>query len=125
MTGLVDSRELRRFAVRINRPGGGLLGTGFFAAPGWVVTCAHVVGDLAEAVVEPADPRVGIGALSWRVVARSDSPPPGWGSAFWPFPDLAILRFSGELDHPCPLLEPPRPRNGMLRMGISASRGRH
>ena len=111
MTALVDSRELRRFVVRISRPNGGTLGTGFYAAPGWVVTCAHVVAGLEEATVTPADPRAATGAAAWRVFARSDPPPPGWTSVFWPFPDLAVLRADEEVDHQCALLEPRDPDN--------------
>ncbi len=102
--GLVDSRELLRFVVRIDGPDGDRLGTGFFAAPGLVVTCAHVVEDRAAVSVVPADSRIDLGSRSWRVAARSDPPPPGWTSAFWPFPDLAVLRADGEVDHPVPLL---------------------
>ncbi len=105
MSGRVDSRELRRFVVRISGPAGNTLGTGVFAAPGWVVTCAHVVGALSEAVVTPADPRVPLEPAAWPVVARSDPPPPGWRSAFWPFPDLAVLKAGSPVEHPCPLLE--------------------
>ena len=108
VTGLVDTRELRRFVVRVSGPGGGTLGTGFFVAPGWVVTCAHVVEQLGEVMVTPADPRV-VAPPVWRVVARSAPPPAGWRSAFWPFPDLAVLRTEEEADHPCPLLEPRDP----------------
>ena len=101
---LVDTRELRRFVVRIDSSAGKPLGTGFFAAPGYVLTCAHVVNDLGEAAVVPTAPAVDVGAGLWRVAARSSSPPPGWQSALWPFPDLAVLYADGETDHPCPLL---------------------
>lgn len=43
MGGRVDSRELRRHVVRVDNNDGEPLGTGFFVAPGWVLTCAHVV----------------------------------------------------------------------------------
>jgi len=99
----VDTREMRRFVVRISAPG--TTGTGFFAAPGWVVTCAHVVKELPVVTVAPADPQVNTGSVTWQVVARSALPPAGWRSAFWPYPDLAVLRADGDVDHPCPLLE--------------------
>ena len=67
--GLVDSRELRRFVARIDSLEGGALGTGFFAAPGWVVTCAHVVRDRPAVHVVPADPGIGLGSGPWQVVA--------------------------------------------------------
>ena len=105
MGGLVDSRELRRFVVRVEDGYGRVLGSGFFAAPGWVVTCAHVVGDRAVATVTPADSTIHVGSSTWRVVARSAPPPPGWSSGFWPYPDMAVLRAGQDVEHPCPLLD--------------------
>jgi tetratricopeptide (TPR) repeat protein len=98
---LVDSRELRRFIVRIDGPEG--RGTGFFAAPGWVVTCAHVVKGASTAAVVPADTRIDVSPAKWQVAARAGQPVPG--SALWSYPDLAVLRADRDVDHPCPLLE--------------------
>jgi Trypsin-like peptidase domain len=98
----VDSRALRRFVVRISSVDGSVLGSGFFVAPGWVLTCAHVVRDAT--VVAAGDAR-------WEVVARS-LPPAGPG-ALWPFPDLALLRASSAADHPCAPLYPGDPAGGV------------
>ncbi|MBQ1024940.1 tetratricopeptide repeat protein [Micromonospora sp. C95] len=93
--GPVASRQLRRHVVRVAGPHGTLLGTGFFIAPGWVVTAAHVVFDrdrqgFREAVrVTPAAADVGDGAVPADVVAHSDPPE---RTILWPFPDLALLR---------------------------------
>jgi hypothetical protein len=106
MAGLVDSRELRRFIVRIDSADGVPLGTGFFAAPGWAITCAHVVGQRRTVKVVPADSHNDLGKTSWEVAARSELPPADWNSAFWPFPDLALLRADSDVEHLCPLLEP-------------------
>lgn len=98
----MDSRVLRRFVVRISSVDGPVLGSGFFVAPGRVLTCAHVVGNAAA---------VAAGDARWEVVARS-SPPIGT-SALWPFPDLALLRATSEADHPCAPLYPGDPAGGV------------
>src|SRR2546426_318195 len=61
MSTWVESRELRRHVVRVIRPDGGS-GTGFFIAPGRVLTCAHVVRDAGRVGVTP-DPSVAGGAV--------------------------------------------------------------
>lgn len=97
----VESRELRRCVVRIDTVDGLLCGTGFFVAPGWVLTCAHVVKD-QPAVSVITDPGVCGSPVPGTVEARSA--PKGAG-ALWPFPDLALIRLDAELDHPCVLLD--------------------
>ncbi|WP_349307841.1 MULTISPECIES: tetratricopeptide repeat protein [unclassified Streptomyces] len=97
----VESRELRRCVVRIDTVDGLLCGTGFFVAPGWVLTCAHVVKDQPAVSVVP-DAGICDGPLRGTVEARSA--PKGAG-ALWPFPDLALIRLDTELDHPCVLLD--------------------
>lgn len=111
----IDSRQLRRYIVRIDRAdrtaadGTVALGTGFFVAPGWVLTAAHVVYDPAAAVeldrvaMRPADSVVGETPVTAEVAARSS--PPTTAGGLWPFPDMAVLRLDGALDHPCVLLE--------------------
>ena len=74
---------------------------GFFAAPGWVVTCAHVVQDAAQVRVVPAGTPEG--DRLWEVVARSG--PPGRAGGLWPYPDLAVLHQEDAVGHPCVLLE--------------------
>ncbi|MEE4543076.1 trypsin-like peptidase domain-containing protein [Streptomyces sp. V4-01] len=66
---------------------GQLLGSGFFVAPGKVLTCAHVVGGLERLRV-----RVGDRSLPATVITASQ---PGrdasGGDPPWPLPDLALL----------------------------------
>ncbi len=92
----------RSCVVRIDSEGGKFLGTGFFVAPGRVVTCGHVVhgaaglriwwqGRFAPVIVSSAVP-----ALDTVADARS-----------YPLPDLAMLNTGPEaVDwlHPCVLL---------------------
>jgi hypothetical protein len=107
MCAQVSSRDLTQFVVRIDSVDGQILGTGFFAAPGWVVTCAHVVKDEQDVTVVPADPLVEVGGAAWHVAARSASLERG--RALWPYPDLAILRTERDVMHPSALLEPDDP----------------
>ena len=104
MSGIVDSRALRRYVARIDSIDGRVLGTGFFAAPGYVVTCAHVIRDATTVRVIPADQQVDAGDQEWLVAARSAPPGPGRG-VLWPFPDLAVLRAVSEVNHPSALLQ--------------------
>ncbi len=91
MTPLEDL--LRQCTVKITVPGG--WGTGFFVAPGLILTCAHVVrkaADLQVTVVYPARES----PLSATVKAQADD-----GKTL----DLALVELSEPLpDHPCVLL---------------------
>ncbi|MFC3502216.1 tetratricopeptide repeat protein [Micromonospora krabiensis] len=108
MTGaVVNSLQLRRHVVRVDALAGGLLGSGFFIAPGWVLTAAHVVfdrarGDFHKVVVTPAAVDVGEVAVRADVMAFSDVPE---STTLWPFPDLALLRLHDSQPwvsrHPC------------------------
>ncbi|MET7803150.1 tetratricopeptide repeat protein [Micromonospora chersina] len=113
----VDSRQLRRYVVRVARAdSGAVLGTGFFVAPGWVLTAAHVVYDglgraeLGHVVVVPADGGVGGDPVVADVAARSAPPA---GAALWPYPDLALLRLHDTAawvrTHPCVWLDDGQP----------------
>ncbi|MFK0114338.1 trypsin-like peptidase domain-containing protein [Streptomyces sp. NPDC090994] len=97
--------------VRIHRAGSGyaldepasFLGSGFFVAPNWVLTCAHVAcegeGGEVAVVYQPAPGR-GMSAVTGHVVAMlPDSPAPPSGN--WPAPDLALIRLSAPVDHEC------------------------
>jgi hypothetical protein len=85
--------QLVRCTVRLTVPGARDQGTGFFVAPGLVLTCAHVVeAALPDKAVE----------VHWagrtipgQIESEHYRPKPG--------PDLAILRVE-QADHPCVLL---------------------
>ncbi|MEU7013883.1 trypsin-like peptidase domain-containing protein [Streptomyces sp. NPDC046385] len=93
---------VRPALVRIAAPGGGYdphgdpyWGTGFFIAPGWVLTCAHVVAKGGSAVWRD-EPAVGItwegGETTGRVVLAKPRPAtPEDVPARWDFPDLALV----------------------------------
>lgn len=96
----VDGPQLRRHIVRIGRTeDNALLGTGFFVAPGWILTAAHVVYGYERLAIEP-HPEVS-GPISATVAACS---PPPVGRVLWPFPDLAVLRLDADIGHPSALL---------------------
>lgn len=106
---------VRPSLARIGAPGDGYAtdrdsywGSGFFIAPGWLLTCAHVVGKGGAAVCR------GQSALSvtWqeRTADGAWEPRGGTGTAVvvaprpeagrpardpWPFPDLALVRVTG------------------------------
>ncbi|MEV5144448.1 trypsin-like peptidase domain-containing protein [Streptomyces sp. NPDC052727] len=106
---------VRPSLARIGAPGDGYAtdrdsywGSGFFIAPGWLLTCAHVVGKGGAAVCR------GESALSvtWqeRTADGAWEPRGGTGTAVvvaprpeagrpardpWPFPDLALVRVTG------------------------------
>jgi tetratricopeptide (TPR) repeat protein len=105
------------YVVRVERPDREsgeprTVGSGFFVAPGWVLTCAHVVEDAQSVTVRRARGSV---PLSGRVMARSDPRPAGDGDRpLWPFPDLALIQLTGQdlPPHPCALLDPVPPPLG-------------
>jgi hypothetical protein len=87
---------LRDCTVRITA--GDSFGTGFFVAPGLILTCAHVV----EAV-EAGSERL---SIWWRVTATSLSTVELGPYAPNPYPDLALLHVTGLTGHPCVLIDP-------------------
>ena len=118
MTAEVVDRFFRRFIVRVDsRDGAMVRGTGVLVAPGWVLTCAHVVADVDEVLVVP-DRDAGGGErgdvparVDGLVRARSGPRDPASGSVFWPFPDLALVELPAWSSHvvaPLVLLEPSR-----------------
>ncbi|MGQ0775329.1 MAG: trypsin-like peptidase domain-containing protein [Pseudonocardiales bacterium] len=96
--------QFRRFVVRIDAPDS--CGTGVLVAPGWVLTCAHVVKG-ADAVRVLLDREAGATAdavppwVQARVRARSEAWEVSSASAFWPFPELALLELDGWTQHVC------------------------
>ncbi|WP_326687992.1 MULTISPECIES: trypsin-like peptidase domain-containing protein [unclassified Streptomyces] len=108
---------VRASVVRIGAPGDGydgssdgsprmFWGSGFLVAPGWVLTCAHVVGKGAAAVwrgeraigITIGDEEVHSGELAFGLPLPEDplTPP-----SPWPFPDLALVRVPGAEDADC------------------------
>ncbi|MBO8199097.1 trypsin-like peptidase domain-containing protein [Streptomyces smyrnaeus] len=104
-------------------------GTGFFVAPGWVLTCAHVVGKgaapiwrgeraigitIGDSTADAADAAVG-GAAGMGGTAGAGATvllgelafglplpeDPQAPPAPWPFPDLALVRVPGAEDADC------------------------
>ncbi|KAB8189561.1 hypothetical protein FH608_038870 [Nonomuraea phyllanthi] len=75
-------------------------GTGFLVAPGTVLTCAHVVEEPIGEVVEVR--HLGV-ALDAEVESRF--PAAGGEDAFYPYPDLCLLRIGGYEEHPCVVLD--------------------
>ena len=109
----IDDTQLRRFVVRVQTADGeSPLGTGVLVAPGWVLTCAHVVEGLNDVRLVP-DRGAGIddageppgnappAHVPAAVRARSTPRDPAQRTAFWPFPDLAVLEFDGWTSHVC------------------------
>lgn len=98
-------------------------GSGFFIAPGWVLTCAHVVGE-GGAAVRLTGREVGItfssggdgatGSVAGRVECvlpeRLEERRPG-RRALWDLPDLALVRVLAPVSHACVwLTDRSRPR---------------
>ncbi|MFS4097920.1 trypsin-like peptidase domain-containing protein [Streptomyces sp. AF1A] len=106
-------RELVMTAtVRIHRTGvgyaldepGTFLGSGFFIAPNWVLTCAHVIhgegGGEVEVVYETR-PGHGPSAVPGRVAATLPERVDGVVRGSWPAPDLALVRLRRPVGHDC------------------------
>lgn len=87
----------------------GETGTGFFVAPGWVLTCAHVVRNGRLGGI-PARVRWQ-GEQESAEYAEVLPEPPADGQGRYPYPDLALLRvpFRG---HPCAYLSADAPVPG-------------
>ncbi|MEU0742489.1 trypsin-like peptidase domain-containing protein [Streptomyces sp. NPDC006134] len=104
--------EVRPSLARIVAPGDGYApdrgeywGSGFFIAPGWLLTCAHVVGK-GGAEVWRSGRAVGVtwqgGTTTGEVVLAKPRPdPPHEGRARWDFPDIALVRVRDADDARC------------------------
>ncbi|WP_340558074.1 VMAP-C domain-containing protein [Streptomyces sp. GSL17-111] len=102
---------VRSAAVRIAAPGEGydgasdaFWGTGFFIAPTWVLTCAHVLAEGGGEVWGTTD-AVGVTWAGGRTTGtvRLAHPVPRHGEVFrgWPAPDLALVHVPEALDVAC------------------------
>jgi tetratricopeptide (TPR) repeat protein len=118
----VDTRQLPRFVVRVEGEDGRILGTGFFVAAGWVLTCAHVVEDAPQVVVVPA-PEVS-GPQPAHVAARS-TPPTSSRAGLWPFPDQALLHLPEIGEHPCAMLQAADPISSVRSYAWGYARREH
>jgi hypothetical protein len=105
---------LRDCLVQIDAADGRPAGSGFFVAPGYVLTCSHVV--LREA---PSAVTGRWHDLPWSgtVIYSSPHPSPGddgqdEGATIWPEPDLAVIHLEGNLSHPCVRLGAREPEEG-------------
>ncbi|MER6024424.1 trypsin-like peptidase domain-containing protein [Streptomyces sp. NPDC001851] len=125
--------------VRIHRPGagyapdepGGFLGSGFFVAPNWVLTCAHVVhaeegGEVT--VVYRTSPYEDPCAVPAEVAATLPEQAAPLVPGSWPAPDLALVRLREPVGHTCVYVsERPNPHFGGNRVyyaGWTGARGR-
>lgn len=89
---------LRDVTVRVD--GGSRTGAGFFMAPGLVVTCVHVVGDVAPITVlwQPDGAPVRVIEAERRLLLRAGGwPIPNLAEAY---PDVALLAID-LVGHPC------------------------
>lgn len=80
-------------------------GSGFFIAPGWLLTCAHVVGKGGAEVWRSRSP-VGVawegGTTTGEVVLAKPRPEPAHAAPRrWEFPDIALVRVHGADDARC------------------------
>lgn len=87
------AETLRTATIMVSAPG--RVGTGFFVAPGQVLTCAHVVAGRTRKPPERMAGQWGDADLELEVMQ------------FRPDHDLALLRVVGELDHPVACLATP------------------
>lgn len=101
--------QLRRCTVQLFVPGKSL-GTGFFVAPGLILTCAHVV-QIAQEQKLTVEVRawdgqfIGIGSISTFLLEKIPVKQalPGQRSSHL-YPDLALVQVAF-IDHPCVLLD--------------------
>jgi Trypsin-like peptidase domain len=113
--GIYRSRHRDRLvAATVRVVAGGSSGTGFFVAPGLVVTCAHVIAPGAAAQV-----RYGAESYAATVLVRE---PAGAVAGNYAHPDVALLRIP-RTDHPCvPLSSGPSPQAGRELFGYGCPR---
>lgn len=120
LTPLVSAATVR---VHGSEPGYPLRGSGFFVAPNWVLTCAHVAlagqepagcqagggagGELGGQASGQAGGQagrkvsVGYGDRMLSGVVEWAEPAGHSGGGRWPSPDLALIRLLDSVDHPC------------------------
>ncbi|HLH70025.1 MAG TPA: trypsin-like peptidase domain-containing protein, partial [Candidatus Dormibacteraeota bacterium] len=105
-------RLFERCVVRV-AVGGQHAGTGFFVAPGKVLTCAHVVEGSSEVSVHWEGAAAPLEAIVSRML------PAGGAAAPHRYPDLALLTVPCR-DHPCVRLDEAEPSLGPPADGLRA-----
>jgi hypothetical protein len=105
----------RRSVVCITDGQGRFRGSGFFAAPGRVVTCGHVVHSAAALRLRWQDRTAGVGGVA-AVPPLEQVADPG----SYPLPDLAVLSVdeAAGWGHPCAALTAGQPVLGGSRDGL-------
>lgn len=99
--------------VRIHRPGSGyahdgpggdFLGSGFFIAPSWILTCAHVAmrgeGGVVNVWFKEDRYSTELSEVPGKVVAAMPGARPQ-GATGWPAPDLALIKLQRPVEHTC------------------------
>jgi hypothetical protein len=81
-----------RCLVRLAAPGASG-GTGFFVAPGTILTCAHVVAGAPSGSV-----KVDLGTRTVAGIVAAVHPSAG-GDGMYPYPDLAVVTVEGVIEH--------------------------
>ncbi|MGK5632731.1 trypsin-like peptidase domain-containing protein [Streptomyces sp. URMC 123] len=79
-------------------------GSGFFVAPNWVLTCAHVaLWGRGDTVADGGIPDVGVSFDGRTVRGRVEwaQPVENPGHGLWPAPDLALIRLLEPVPHRC------------------------
>lgn len=111
------SRSAQRCLVQVR---GRTAGSGFLAAPGYVVTCAHVAGVTGSSV------ELLWNGSSLRGTVLAASPAPD-DEGLWPYPDLAIVELQDPPEaHPCAWWHDRIPLGGqqLTALGYSDKYGR-
>jgi vWA-MoxR associated protein C-terminal domain/Trypsin-like peptidase domain len=108
---LVTAATVRVQAVASGYPAGedpavDSWGSGFFVAPGWVLTCAHVLRRVEGGKpVWKGDGPIGIGhagtVLRGEVAVALPGAEHAPANGLWPWPDLALIRVENPPPHPC------------------------
>jgi hypothetical protein len=97
---------LTRCTVRISTPNGGF-GTGFFIAPGWIITCAHVVKGVSSTV-----------DILWRNIKNNEVEEKALIAevklTFAESSDIAFLKLTTDDKHPCVYIDPNHPQTDDL-----------
>lgn len=96
------SELLRPCIVRIMS---GVGGTGFFVAPGMVLTCAHVIENTPGSSVNVQYAGRILNAKVERCVPEINS-----SSGLFPFPDISVVRLREPVAHPCVLINRASPQ---------------